>query len=130
MAENSTGSAKKRGPGKPFQSGQSGNPGGRPKAVGYLRELAQRHADTAVNALVDIVQNSDKDSARVAAAQVLLDRGFGRVPAQEELQREDDGVMSQINDEHLIELTAAAMAAIRQDIRRRNGDETEPKGDS
>lgn len=40
MAGNSEQTGKKRGPGRPFQPGQSGNPNGRPKVVEELRQRA------------------------------------------------------------------------------------------
>ena len=67
--------------GRPFKSGQSGNPGGRPKAIAAVQELAREHTTEAVAALVGVM-NSEKSppSARVAAASALLDRGWGRAP--------------------------------------------------
>jgi len=65
-----------------FKLGVSGNPGGRPKVVHDVIALARIHAPAAINALVDVMQNSTKDQARVAAANALLDRGYGR-PKQE-----------------------------------------------
>lgn len=65
----------------PFVKGQSGNPGGRPKLIGPLRELAQTHAEDAVSTLAAIMRASDQPpAARVAAAKELLDRGFGKAP--------------------------------------------------
>lgn len=62
--------------------GQSGNPGGRPKQDGRVRELAQQQTELAINTLVEICENKKNGaSARCAAAQALLDRGWGR-PAQ------------------------------------------------
>jgi hypothetical protein len=78
MAQNSVRTAKPRGPGRPFQRGQSGNPGGRPKAVAEVRDLARKHTALAIKTLVSIMQHSDKDAARVAAAQALLDRAWGK----------------------------------------------------
>jgi hypothetical protein len=43
--------------GKPFQKGQSGNPGGRPKVVAEVRELAREHTSKAVETLVSIMTN-------------------------------------------------------------------------
>lgn len=65
-----------------FEKGESGNPGGRPKGLGDIREMARPHTGTAINKLV-AVMNDDKasPSAQVAAASAILDRGWGR-PAQ------------------------------------------------
>ena len=65
-----------------FEQGQSGNPGGRPKGLGEIREIARQHTDAAIETLVKVMDNdSASHSARVAAASALLDRGWGR-PAQ------------------------------------------------
>lgn len=63
-----------------FKPGRSGNPGGRPKDVGEVADLAKQHTETAISRLVDWMI-SDNAKASVAAAQALLDRGWGR-PAQ------------------------------------------------
>jgi hypothetical protein len=61
-----------------FVKGQSGNPGGRPKAAHDLKALAQEQTAEAVKTLIDVMKNGDKDAARVAAASALLDRGYGK----------------------------------------------------
>ena len=63
----------------PFKKGQSGNPGGRPKILADVREAARAHSVTAINALVEIIENKKAPpAARVAAANSILDRGFGK----------------------------------------------------
>jgi hypothetical protein len=67
----------------PFKKGQSGNPGGRPKILADVRELARAHTVSAMNALVQIVEDeSGPAAARVAAANSLLDRGYGKPEAK------------------------------------------------
>src|SRR5262245_17195229 len=67
--------------GKPFQKGQSGNPGGRPKEIAEVKELARQHMPAAIDALVSIMNNTKAaDAARVSAANALLDRGYGKPP--------------------------------------------------
>jgi len=62
-----------------FQPGGVGNPRGRPKTVGLVRELAGQHTEAAINTLSDICGNSAlPPAARVAAANSLLDRAYGR----------------------------------------------------
>lgn len=62
-----------------FVSGQSGNPGGRPKESVELRELARSHATAAMGALVATMQDVNAPAtARINAAIAVLDRAFGR----------------------------------------------------
>src|SRR5262249_11671052 len=71
--------ARTRGSWKP---GQSGNPGGRPKELGHVRDLARQHTEAAVITLVSIMNNAEEPGrARVAAAEALLNRGWGH-PSQ------------------------------------------------
>lgn len=70
---------------KGFQAGQSGNPGGRPRAVVdgvHVPTLARSYGPEAVETLAKIMRNEEAPpNARVKAAEVLLDRGFGKAPA-------------------------------------------------
>ena len=54
------------------------NPGGRPRVVADIRDLARQHRETALAALVEIAERGENESARVAAANSLLDRGYGK----------------------------------------------------
>lgn len=64
-----------------WAKGQSGNPGGRPKELADVLKLARENGEVAIKALVKIATGGQSESARVAAATALLDRGFGK-PAQ------------------------------------------------
>ena len=61
-----------------FEKGKSGNPGGRPKGDGEIRELARKHTMTALRTLIEIAEHGENESARVTAANALLDRGWGK----------------------------------------------------
>jgi Family of unknown function (DUF5681) len=63
----------------PFQKGQSGNPGGRPKVIGVVQDLARAHTPEAINTLAEIINDDKAPSAqRISAATALLDRGWGK----------------------------------------------------
>ena len=53
-------------------------PSWRTKNLAEARELARQHTALASETLVNIMQHGDKDAAWVAAAQALLDRGWGK----------------------------------------------------
>lgn len=62
-----------------WKPGQSGNPGGRPKVVGEIRDLARDHTRTAFATLLTVCRNKEAPpAARVAAAAHILDRGYGK----------------------------------------------------
>jgi hypothetical protein len=60
---------------KPWVKGQSGNPGGRPKALVDVQQMARTHTPEAINALVAALK---VPQTRVPAAVALLDRGWGK----------------------------------------------------
>lgn len=71
---------------------------GRPKGVPNratpeerinVSELAKQFAKQALDALVFVATQGESESARVAAANSLLDRGFGKAPQSMELTGKD-----------------------------------------
>jgi hypothetical protein len=60
-----------------FRKGQSGNPGGRPRAEREVRELAQAYGPRAIRRLAGLMRSTNERVA-VAAASALLDRGYGK----------------------------------------------------
>lgn len=65
-----------------FEPGVSGNPGGRPSAR-EIAAIARRYTPDALRALVEVCRTAiDNPAARVAAANGLLDRGWGK-PSQQ-----------------------------------------------
>jgi hypothetical protein len=70
-----------------FSPGQSGNPGGRPKATLNVQELARAHTEDAIQTLVEALKDP---KLKVQAATALLDRGWGKpVQAIEASAQED-----------------------------------------
>lgn len=85
MPENSTpepkAKRKQRGKGRPFQKGQSGNPGGRPLVLEEVRKLAASYSVEAMQTVYELMMKSPEDRTRLAAASLMLDRAFGK-PSQ------------------------------------------------
>ncbi len=74
----------------PFEKGKSGNPGGRPREVAEVRELAKKHGSAAIQRLVTLM-SSDNERTAVAACEAILNRGYGRPAQSVTVAGEEDG---------------------------------------
>lgn len=75
---------------KSYAPGQSGNPGGRPKMSPEMKEALSRFGPRAIEILTSIAENTRaKDADRIRAAEVLLDRYYGKPVQQTELTGEE-----------------------------------------
>jgi hypothetical protein len=64
-----------------FKPGQTGNAGGRHKGVAEVAALARTYTIEAVETIVGIMRDESKSAqARLMAASLLLDRGYGKAP--------------------------------------------------
>lgn len=101
-----------------FKPGESGNPGGRPAGYGRVRDLAQKHTERAIAVLVEIMDDKDaaKD-ARRAAAEALLNRGWGKPETSVQLSGSEGGwidVLRRLNRDNPAKQDAAQLMVERQ----------------
>src|ERR1700687_3085592 len=67
-----------------------------PKTVTEIRSLARSHTRTALNVLVGVMRSKDATAtARVSAANAILDRGWGK--ATQPIETGDDGALELIH---------------------------------
>jgi hypothetical protein len=67
-----------------------------PRAVTEIRSLARSYTRTAINVLVGVMSSKDAThAARVAAANAILDRGWGK--AAQALETRSDGALELIH---------------------------------
>ncbi|MCH7805308.1 MAG: hypothetical protein IH937_14660 [Acidobacteria bacterium] len=69
---------KRKAPRTAWKPGQSGNPGGRPKELAQVKALARQHTQEALETLAKLMKSGSPDRTKVAAAEAILDRAWGR----------------------------------------------------
>lgn len=77
--------------GRPFPKGKSGNPGGRPKELAEVKDLARGHTVLAIRTLAEIAKGARSAVARIMAAEALLNRAWGKPTLAVELTGKDGG---------------------------------------
>lgn len=93
MTDAGAGSSTRTAPGRPFQKGKSGNPSGRPKVAGLVRDIARKHTKEAIDTLVSLMREAEKESVRAYAAEALLDRACGKPSQSVEHSGPDGGAV-------------------------------------
>lgn len=79
MADSSEKTPRKRGPGRPFQPGVSGNPKGRPPLSPALKDALLPLGERAVAALQRVLDDpTAKDADRIRAAEIVIERLLGK----------------------------------------------------
>lgn len=81
-----------------------------------LEELARAHTETALGVLVQVAQKSDSDAARVSAATIILDRGYGKARQAIEHTGKDGGPIQteDVSDTEAARRIAFTLAKQRQ----------------
>jgi hypothetical protein len=82
----------KKATGGSWKKGKSGNPNGRPPAIPKeVKAACQEHTEDAVKTLAQIMSDKKANpSARIAAANSLLDRGWGKAAQTLNVKRSND----------------------------------------
>lgn len=81
---------KKRDKNGRFLKGSPGNPGGRPKVVKAIRELAQAVGPDAFQRVIELTRSEDERVA-LAACQEVLNRAYGKPEQAHKLEGEGLG---------------------------------------
>lgn len=97
MTESSKKAAKPKGKGKPFAKGASGNPGGRAKRTPEeldLIALCKDKTPLALDTIVKIMEKGEVEKNRLAAAQYVIDRAYGKAMQAVEMSGKDGGALT------------------------------------
>jgi len=107
VSESRTAKRRRRGQGRPFTPGVSGNPGGRPvNDTTTLKEMARERTERALKVLDEALDSKD-ERVRISAANALLDRGWGKPASVDEAE-----ILRATMTAHMEELSDEALAAI------------------
>jgi hypothetical protein len=119
---------RRRGPGRPFQPGQSGNPGGKirnpevRRALMDMRQVARGYGEEALDKLVQLMRGVVKVGKRRIevpvhtqgwAAAEIINRGWGRAPQGLEVTGANGGPI-EIEERTAREFVLGRIAGIRE----------------
>jgi hypothetical protein len=90
MADSSEEQPKRRGPGRPYKKGESGNPAGSKPRDPELQALAREYSIPALRRIVAIMENpATEDDTALRAAGMIIDRGYGKAAQVVEVENYD-----------------------------------------
>jgi hypothetical protein len=102
-----------------FRKGSSGNPGGRPKVLGEVQELARQRAPEVIAELARLALKAKSETVRISAARELLDRGFGKSRQSMEISAPTGDPIRELLDD--IDERAREQERSRRSITQSNG---------
>lgn len=77
----------------PWKKGVSGNPSGRPSIPEEVKDALKAATPAAVKTLVEIMTSGKSEDTRVKAANIILERVYGKATAQVDVRVHDVGAM-------------------------------------
>jgi hypothetical protein len=115
--------ASKPPPGRRFEKGKSGNPGGRPKAVRDVAAAAREHTQEGLETLVTAMRDGGAPwNARIRAVELILERGWGKPMQAVELSGPDGDAIQMEAKVGLADKLARLIAARRDEDADQGGD--------
>jgi hypothetical protein len=90
MADSSEEQSRRRGPGRPFQPGESGIPAGSKPRDPELQALAREYSVPALRRIISIMESpATEDDTALRAANLIIERGYGKAPQKVEVENYD-----------------------------------------
>ena len=107
--------------GKPFPKGVSGNPGGRPRRTLeeiQLEEACRQKTPEALAVVFSLMREAKNERVKLAAAQIVLERGWGKARERVELSPMEVVVSRDISPEqgYLMMLEGGRLEALPEDL--------------